>query len=260
MKVSHQIFFIKLVLVASQLTVSATLAGVQIQSGSYKPLFGSNGEKLNVKTFWLDGAAVTNADFFKFVETEKKWRKENAKTEFVDKNYLSHWRKNGRGFSPKKGEESRPVTHISWYAASVYCEVKGGRLPTTLEWEYVAAASRDKRDATEDPKFQEKVLAWYTTRTPQANALSASEANFYGVRGLHGSIWEWTSDFNAFFVTADSRQDGDQAKNFFCGGAATGAANRDSYPAFMRYALRSSLQANYSLNNLGFRCAYGQAN
>ena len=41
----------------------------------------------------------------------------------------------------------------------------------------------------------------------------------------------------------------------FCGGGATGVRDATDYPAFMRYALRASLKAAYSQDNLGFRCA-----
>lgn len=246
--------------IPSEAAVKVSKSPVEIAGGSFKPLFGSSGEKLDVKPFLLDATAVTNEEFRGFVASERSWQRTRISAEFSDKNYLSHWRKRGSLFLPKREDSNRPLVYVSWFAANAYCESKGGRLPTTLEWEYAAAASGDKRDASADPKFQEKVLLWYTTRTPEPSAVEGQEANYYGVRGMHGSIWEWTSDFNAFFVTADNRQDGDQSKNFFCGGAATGAAARDSYPAFMRYALRSSLQAAYSLNNLGFRCAYDKAN
>lgn len=229
---------------------------VSVPNGVYQPLFGAAGEKLEVKAFLIDRDSVSNGEFSRFLEKNPAWRKGRVSSDFADRNYLAHWKRAGQGTKPERGDENRPVTFVSWFAASAYCEWKGGRLPSTLEWEYVAAASRDKRDAGDDPKFREKVLLWYTTRTPEPASAAAQEPNYYGIRGLHGAIWEWTSDFNAFFVAADNRQDGDQSRNFFCGGAATGAAARESYPAFMRYALRSSLQANYSLNNLGFRCAY----
>jgi formylglycine-generating enzyme required for sulfatase activity len=231
----------------------------EIPAGGYKPLFGAGTDRLDVKTFWIDEVAVTNTDFLKFVKKNKNWLKKNADKNLVDSNYVSHWRSKNKSFSPQHADAMRPLTYVSWFAANDYCVAKGGRLPTTLEWEYVAAASANKRDASGDQKFQEKVLLWYTTKTADYAADTKQEANYYGLKGLHGQIWEWTSDFNAFFVTADNRQDGDQSKNFFCGGAATNASNRENYPAFMRYALRSSLQANYSLNNLGFRCAYDQA-
>ena len=41
----------------------------------------------------------------------------------------------------------------------------------------------------------------------------------------------------------------------FCGGGAQSARDPSDYALFMRYALRRSLQANYCVPNLGFRCA-----
>ena len=41
----------------------------------------------------------------------------------------------------------------------------------------------------------------------------------------------------------------------FCSGAAIGTADPSDYAAFLRYGLRTSLQAKFSLHNLGFRCA-----
>ena len=40
----------------------------------------------------------------------------------------------------------------------------------------------------------------------------------------------------------------------FCGSGSIGVSDATDYPAFMRYALRSSLKANYTVENVGFRC------
>ena len=66
---------------------------------------------------------------------------------------------------------------------------------------------------------------------------------------LVGLVWEWTLDFDAYAIAADGA--------FSCSGAAARAADPTDYPAFMRYSMRESLKANYSADNLGFRCAGG---
>lgn len=223
-----------------------------IPKGSFKPMFGSEGQDLSVNAFWMDKTAVTNAAFAKFVAKNPTWKKERVGRDWADKNYLSHWRSTNGSALPNARDTNRPLTNVSWFAAQAYCEERGGRLPTTLEWEYAASASKTKRDASKDAVFQEQILEWYSKH----GSTGVHETNFYGISGLHGLIWEWTSDFNAFFVAADNRQDGDQIKNFFCGAAATNAANREGYAAFMRYALRGSLSANFNLGSLGFRCVY----
>jgi formylglycine-generating enzyme required for sulfatase activity len=153
------------------------------------------------------------------------------------------------------------VTNVSWFAAVAYCRAQGGRLPSTLEWEYVAAASQKEPNAQKDQAFIDSILGWYArpSRGDLGLAPVGAAPNYFGIENLHGLVWEWTSDFNASFVVSDSRAQGDKSKSFFCGNAVTGAARREDYAAFMRYAMRGSLGADFALGNLGFRCAYDRA-
>jgi formylglycine-generating enzyme len=75
------------------------------------------------------------------------------------------------------------------------------------------------------------------------------------VSDMVGFVWEWTDDFSAYATTAESRDANGKDSAAFCGAAAAGVADAADYPAFMRYAMRASLKANYSAANLGFRCA-----
>lgn len=68
-------------------------------------------------------------------------------------------------------------------------------------------------------------------------------------------IWEWTDDFNSVLTTGDSRTGQYEDKSMFCAASATTATDVLNYAAFMRFALRESLKANYTIANLGFRCA-----
>jgi formylglycine-generating enzyme required for sulfatase activity len=77
--------------------------------------------------------------------------------------------------------------------------------------------------------------------------VASATANAAGVHGLHGLVWELTSDFASELVDGDGR--------FACGAASTGAADARDYAAFMRYAFRGSLEARFAVGILGFRCA-----
>ena len=71
---------------------------------------------------------------------------------------------------------------------------------------------------------------------------------------MHGLVWEWTYDFNSALTTGESRGNASLDNTFFCGGGSYSSKDLTNYVAFLRYALRSSLKANYTVQNLGFRC------
>jgi formylglycine-generating enzyme required for sulfatase activity len=149
-----------------------------------------------------------------------------------------------------------PVTQISWFAAKAYAQWKGKRLPTVAEWEYAASASSISADGAKDAAFQREILEWYSTPTPdRLRAVGKRRANVWGVRDLHGLVWEWVLDFNTAMGVGDSRSDSGLDRNRFCGAGAIGATDVANFPAFMRYGFRSSLRADYCVHNLGFRCA-----
>jgi sulfatase modifying factor 1 len=231
-------------------------SSVKIPGGTFKPLFGPGSEKdkpaQKVITFRIDIHPVSVGEFQKFLIKNSSWKKGALSSDYADGNYLNN-------FPTEKATPSKqPVTYVSWFAATAFCESKNGRLPSTVEWEYVGAASETVANALNDDAFADKILLWYSDKSQKAKDVDSGVANFYGVKNLHSMNWEWTSDFNSFFLSGDNRQDGDSTRGMFCGSGALGASNKKDYAAFMRYALRSSLKANYSQKNVGFRCAYDE--
>ena len=55
-------------------------------------------------------------------------------------------------------------------------------------------------------------------------------------------------------MTGESRDNNKKDENLYCAGAALTAADLKNYAAFVRFAMRGSLNATYCINNLGFRC------
>lgn len=245
-----RITLLLILIVASSVNAKTVLPGrVLIPAGQFRPLFGLDKlqDSFEIVSFYIDTTPVTYRKFNQFINKNPEWKKGKVFPLYVDSNYLSVWKIN-----------DAPITNVSWYSALAYCESQGGRLPSTLEWEYVAAANEREANALKDPEFNKKIIEWYNrpTAKPETRMVGKGKPNFYKVYDLHGLVWEWTSDFNTFFVASDNRADGDKSKEMFCGSGAINAKDKDNYPAFMRYAFRSSLQARYSTSNLGFRCAY----
>lgn len=248
---NRRCFSVMLTLASASLFAAERLP---VPAGEYRGLFATAEQApVPIKPFWLDRLPVTNSEFAAFINLHPRWQRERVNPLFADSRYLLAWPADGDGHhAPLSTEQHAPVTHVSWFAAKAFCQARGGRLPTTAEWEYVAASG------SADPQADEKrILAWYSATTPMiAPAVGQHEPNRYGIQDLHGLIWEWTQDFNSAMTTGESRGDSALDNQFFCGSAAAGSADPSQYAAFMRYALRSSLQAHYTVVNLGFRCAY----
>jgi formylglycine-generating enzyme len=229
---------------------------VTLTAGEFEPTYRTEaGEaKLAVASFQLDRTPVTNADFRAFVLENPKYRRDRISALFADAGYLAHWAgptELGRAAPPLA-----PVVNVSWFSAKAYCEARGARLPSELEWEYAAAASESSRDARRDPPFQAQILGWYSRPNQAVLAdVGSGPANAWGIQDLHGLVWEWVSDFNATLTSSDSRSPRSAERQTFCGAGATSAREVSDYAAFMRIALLSSLTARDSTQNLGFRCA-----
>jgi formylglycine-generating enzyme required for sulfatase activity len=151
---------------------------------------------------------------------------------------LAHW-----AGATDLGGGRGPVVHVSWFAARAYCASRGGRLPLEKEWELVAAASEDRRDASDDPAFHARVLAWYTELAPAILPDVRRSTNAWGESDLHGLVWEWIEDYSAALVTADSRTPG---RDVVCGAAGATSKDPTRYATFMRIAFRSSLEARFT--------------
>lgn len=223
-----------------------------LPGGSYLPFYPETDKKedspklsVEVGPFRLDRNPVSNRRFLEFVQKNPAWRKSRVKPIFADEKYLQHWLGD---LKTERGDLDRPVVNVSWFAAAAYCEARDAELPTTDQWEYALAdQGRDQE------KIQRRILDWYAKPTGRIPKAGLQPPNGFGIQDLTGPVWEWTSDFNSFLASSDSRN-GDQSA-LFCGGGSLGASDSRDYASFMRYSFRGSLQGRFTGKNLGFRCA-----
>jgi sulfatase modifying factor 1 len=225
---------------------------VPIKGGKYIPLYGKKNTLVEVNNLLMDVYPVSNSDYLAFVTKNKRWRKSEVKKLFADDNYLKKWINDTILTKDMKGNS--PVTNVSWFAANAYCECQGKRLPTVDEWEFAGMANENIADARKIKSYNQYILDWYEKPKTFDNEIGKTFKNFYGVYDLHGLVWEWTSDFNSILLTGESRTDATADKNLFCGSGSLNASDLMNYAAFIRYAFRGSVKADYAIKNLGFRC------
>ncbi|HEY1111874.1 MAG TPA: formylglycine-generating enzyme family protein [Opitutaceae bacterium] len=226
-----------------------------IPAGTYTPILRRAGEPARaVARFALASLPVTNGDYLAFLIAMPKWRRSQVSPLFADASYLQHW---ASDLEPgPRAPLDAPVVHVSWFAARAYARWADARLPTTAEWELAAIAGFTREEGKSDPERQRILYAWLAKPTPQVlPAVSTARTDVHGIRGLHGLVWEWVEDFNTALVTGESRADTAVERDLFCGAGTLGATDPADYAAFMRQALRASLQAHNTTSSLGFRCA-----
>ena len=209
-------------------------------------------KQVKVADFRLDRTPVTNADFARFVREHSEWRRDRVAPLFAEKDYLAHW---SSATEPGPAVARQPVVHVSWFAASAYCEARGARLPTWYEWEY-AAASESSPDARSDAAWQRRILDWYSRSARGALPdVGGTPTNYYGIQDLHRVVWEWVYDLSSMLVSGDNREQSDPDALRFCGEGALTMEQKENYATLMRIAMLSSMQARYSSATMGFRCA-----
>lgn len=220
---------------------------VRIEAGSFRPLYTQGSAKIvRVKRFALDTVPVSLASYEQFVRSNPEWVPGRVPSVFADEGYL-------KTSAAHAGASRRPVTNVSWFAAVTYCGSRGARLPTTYEWEYVARASENDRNAAAKSGFRQRTLELALAAEPSTFLIGSGFRNVWGIRDLHGGLTEWTLDFGAVFEAHSHAHAHARASTCASGTVQTGAAN--DYAAFLRYAFRAAASARATAPNLGFRCA-----
>lgn len=243
--------FAALLMCTAGIAAASDMAAVK--GGSYRPLYlKKETPMIQVKAFHMDKLPVTNAQFDAFVKKYPQWQRGKVDSKKAESGYLRHWTQTGsNAFAPAAEDLNKPVTNVSWFAAHAYCAAQDKRLPTIDEWEFAGQASATKINGTAEEGYNRTILDWYAEGSRKGlRDVGKGKANYWGIHDMHGLIWEWTEDFNSSLLSSNAAA----GNNMFCSGASAGSADPSDYAAFMRYGIRTSLQAKFVLNNLGFRC------
>lgn len=161
-------------------------------------------------------------------------------------------------YFPMTGFANYPANHISWYGAKNYCQSVGARLPTEAEWEY-AARGTDGRVYPWGNIAPNETLAIFQSETfdnmKPVDALPDGASPF-GVLGMAGSLWEWTSDWYDETYYLESSLDNPQGpETGFARVVRGGAWPYNNQAERIRTSNRYSLTPDFISSTVGFRCA-----
>ncbi|HKP20894.1 MAG TPA: ergothioneine biosynthesis protein EgtB, partial [Thermoleophilaceae bacterium] len=163
--------------------------------------------RTEIPAFEIARTPVTNGAFAEFIEADGyrrrelwtadgwRWRESSA----IERPL--YWTADGRVRSFDRIDPldpHLPVMHVSWYEADAYARWLGARLPTEEEWEKAAswgeAAGRKRRFPWgDDPPRASAANLDQLGFGPAPAGAYPDGASSYGVLGMAGDCWEWTS-------------------------------------------------------------------
>jgi iron(II)-dependent oxidoreductase len=224
-----------------------------------------------VPAYSIDQYMVTNGQFLEFLESggyhEKKFWNEGD-WNWIGSQNISHpafWNKTGDGWVCRTMFDDVPLpmdwpVYVSQAEASAYARWAGKALPTEEQWQRAAYGTLDGKQrmypwGDQAPAANLGNFDFYSGDPAPVNAFPQGQSAF-GVEGMVGNGWEWTSTafgpfagFQAFpFYPGYSANFFDGKHFVMKGGSARTAA------CMLRPSFRNWFQAHYQFVYAGFRC------
>jgi iron(II)-dependent oxidoreductase len=226
---------------------------------------------VEVPSFMIDRYKVTNAEFLKFMQAggyenralwsdeDWQWRSESSITHPVFWNEISgEWHYRGM-FEEVLLPSDWPV-YVSHAEARAYARWVGKQLPTEAQWQRAAdgtkaGGERDYPWGSERPSHKTGNFNFQRWDPVAVQAYLAGDSAF-GVSGMLGNGWEWTSTvfgpfpgFQRFSFYPGYSADFFDGKHYVMKGASARTAQ-----CMLRRSFRNWFQGHYQYMYAGFRC------
>jgi formylglycine-generating enzyme required for sulfatase activity len=96
----------------------------------------------------------------------------------------------------REGRGNHPINCVDWQQAQTFCETRGARLPSELEWEYAARGGSEYRQFSWGNDAPEGRTCWNRNQTC---AVESYASGAFGLFDMTGNVWEWTLDWYGLY-------------------------------------------------------------
>lgn len=152
------------------------------------------------------------------------------------------------GAHPERADH--PINCVTFRQAEAYCRAQGARLPTEVEWEYLARGGTAYLKYPWGDESPDGRACWKTPRTCPVKSFAAGA---FGLFDISGNVWEWTDSWYGAYPWPPTLG---FAKVY------RGGSFSRRFEKWMHTRLRNRADPDQSGAHLGFRCvvtAAGQA-
>lgn len=143
----------------------------------------------------------------------------------------------------EKGKGDHPINCIDHSQAVAVCARRGARLPTEIEWEYMARGGAEMREYPWGSAHPDGRTCWKSAGTCRRGKF---EAGAFGLHDVVGNVWEWTDSWFGHYpwTTREGRH------KVYRGGSWS-----RRFEKWLRPTLRNRMDPEDSGSHLGVRCA-----
>jgi len=172
---------------------------------------------------------------------------------WIDKYEVTNANYGSVGCEIYSSEPEQPRNCVTWVDAKDYCEGRGGRLPTELEWEYVAKGPDNLVYPWGNQYIAENIISEdnpiYGNETTAPVGSRPDGASWVGAMDMSGNVMEWTSSLYEDYPYEVAREaiNDESSERVVRGGSSYSTADR-------RIAGRSYGKPNAVDDYTGFRC------
>jgi len=157
------------------------------------------GVELSLDEFWIDTHEVTVKQFAACVSAGKCNSGGVKNAYVIGRKHASHSRKCNWRHRGTLGKH--PINCVNWNQAKAYCNWKGKRLPTEMEWEKAARGTdgrmypwgNESADCTRAVMYDKKSKKRGCGKDKTWPVGSKDSTSPYGAYDMAGNVWEWTS-------------------------------------------------------------------